>query len=125
MTTSEERKKILNMVAEGKITAEEGVQLLNALTQTARKAREGAAGSGGANYLRVRVTDIPTGKVKVNVNIPLSLVNIGLRMGARFAPELEGMTMEDVIEAIAHGARGQIVDVTDEVDSERVEIYVE
>ena len=31
MSTSEERLKILNMIAEGKISAEEGAQLLKAL----------------------------------------------------------------------------------------------
>lgn len=113
------------MIAEGKITSEEGVQLLNVLTRSARKPRDAASPGGGANYLRIRVTDVPTGKVKVNVNIPISLVSIGLRMGARFAPDLEGTTMDEVLEAIERGVRGQIVDVTDGLDQERVEIFVE
>jgi hypothetical protein len=125
MSTSEERRKILSMIAEGKITSEEGVQLLNVLTRSARKPRDAASPGGGANYLRIRVTDIPTGKVKVNVNIPISLVSIGLRMGARFAPDLEGTTMDEVLEAIERGVRGQIMDVTDGLDQERVEIFVE
>jgi hypothetical protein len=46
-------------------------------------------------------------------------------MGARFAPDLEGTTMDEVLEAIERGVRGQIVDVTDGLDQERVEIFVE
>ncbi|NLG48818.1 MAG: hypothetical protein GX552_01750, partial [Chloroflexi bacterium] len=76
-------------------------------------------------WFRVRVTDMHTGKTKVNVNIPISLVNVGMRMGARFAPEVEGMNLDQVIQAVKQGAQGKIIDVEDEEDGEHVEIYVE
>lgn len=124
MVTAEERVKILNMVAEGKISAEEGAQLLKALKDTSPKARVSAAHSE-PRYLRVRVTSLEAGQVKANINIPMSLINVGLRMGARFAPDLEGVDFEEVMEAIRHGQRGKIIDVEDEEGGERVEIYVE
>jgi hypothetical protein len=46
-------------------------------------------------------------------------------MGARFAPELEGMDVNDILEQIKEGAQGKIVEVEDLEDGERVEIYVE
>lgn len=128
MASSEERVKILNMIAEGKISAEEGAQLLKALQSASpRPAGVGAAASTVAEprYLRVRVTNIDSGQVKANINIPMSLINVGLRMGARFAPDLEGVEFEEVMEAIRHGQRGKIIDVEDEEDGERVEIFVE
>jgi hypothetical protein len=128
MATSEERVKILNMIAEGKISAEEGAQLLKALQSASpRPAGAGASASAVAEprYLRVRVTNIDSGQVKANINIPMSLINVGLRMGARFAPDLEGVEFEEVMEAIRHGQRGKIIDVEDEEDGERVEIFVE
>jgi hypothetical protein len=46
-------------------------------------------------------------------------------MGARFAPEMDGFDYEDIVEAIRSGARGKIIDVTDDDSGEHVEIYVE
>lgn len=127
MATTEERMQILNMVAEGKISAEEGAKLLAAL-EPERKRREPAAPMSepsAPRWFRVRVTDLETGRSKVNVNLPMSLVDVGTRMGARFAPELESMDLSEIIEQIKSGAQGKIVEVEDAEDGERVEIYVE
>ncbi len=127
MTTSEERLKILHMVEEGKISAEEGAKLLAALSAGAQRQPEAAASGYGAEprWFRVRVTDRATGRPKVNVNSPMGLVNVGLKMGARFVPDMDGVDMAQVIEAIKNGQQGKIIDVSDEEDGERVEIYVE
>lgn len=125
MSTAEERIKILNMVAEGKITAEEGAELLKALRNAAEKSQAAAPGAPEPRYMRVRVTSTRTDQVKANITIPMSLIDVGLRMGARFAPDLEGLDFEDVMTAIRHGQRGKILDVEDEDDGERVEIFVE
>ncbi len=126
MTTVEERMQILKMIEEGKISAEEGAKLLQALAGKSDKRRtSGALASDEARWLRVRVTDLDTGRNTVNVNIPMSLVAVGLKMGARFAPNVEGLDYEQITEAIKSGAQGKIVDVVDEEDGERVEIFVE
>jgi hypothetical protein len=119
LVSAEERLKILTMIAEGKISAEEGVQLLAALK---RSERQGQAPD--ARQMRVRVTNSETGHVKVNMSLPISLVQVGMRMGARFVPDLE-IEFDDVIAAINKGTRGKIVDLEDEVDGERIEIFVE
>ena len=128
MTTVEERMKILKMVEEGKISAEDGAKLLAALSESRRTTSPtfpagGAAGE--ARWFRVRVTDLRTGKAKINVNIPAGLVNVGVRMGARFAPNLEADQMQAMIEALKSGATGKIVDATDEETGEHVEVFVE
>ena len=127
MATTEERMKILKMVEEGKVSAEDGAKLLAALSETRKPgATPAPLGVGGeARWFRVRVTDLATGKTKVNVNIPMGLVNVGIKMGARFAPGLEAEQMEAVAEALRSGAVGKIVEATDEEDGERVEIFVE
>ena len=126
MATTEERMQILSMVAEGTITAEEGAKLLGALEPERKKeVRLVADGPSAARWFRVRVTDLETGKNKVNVNLPMSLVDVGTRMGARFAPELEDMDFHDIIEQVKSGAQGKIVEVEDLEGGERVEIYVE
>jgi hypothetical protein len=127
MATTEERMQILRMVAEGKISAEEGAKLLAAL-ETDKSKKEGrptAQDPSEPRWFRVRVTDLETGKNKVSVNLPMSLVDVGTRIGARFAPDLEGTSFRDIIEKIKTGAQGKIIDVEDAEDGERVEIYVE
>lgn len=122
----EERMRILQMVSEGKITPEEGVRLLNALrgsssgTPTAKREPAGRTG-----WFRVRVTDMATGRLKVNVNLPLSLINVATKMGARFSPNVEGLDWEELTEAIQKGASGKLVEVEDEEGGERVEVFVE
>ncbi len=122
--SSEERMKILKMIEEGKITAEEGARLIAALgkQQTAERAEQGP----GPRWLRVRVQDLRTGKESVRVNLPISLVNVGMRMGARFIPDAEQETMmEDLAEALDRGMMGKIVDIVDEEEGQRVEIFLE
>jgi len=124
MASVEERLKILKMIEEGKLTAEEGTKLLAALSQKKPGApRPGMP--GGAKWLRVRVTDTRTGRSKASVQIPLALVDAGMKIGAHFAPEVEGVDMSNVMEALRAGVTGKIIDVTDEEDGEHVEIYVE
>ena len=127
MATTEERMKILNMVAEGKISAEEGAKLLAALAEGSKKAEVSLkmGRPSTPRWFRVRVTDLETGKDKVNVNLPMSLVDVGTRMGARFAPELEDMDFAEIMEQIQSGAQGKIIEVEDVDEGERVEIYVE
>jgi hypothetical protein len=125
MATAEERMKILKMIEEGKISAEDGAKLLATLAESRKSSLTQTGAAGEARWFRVRVTDLTTGKPKVNVNIPMGLVNVGIKMGARFAPNLEADQMEAIAEALKSGAVGKIIDVTDDEDGERVEIFVE
>lgn len=124
MASVEERMQILKMIEDGKISAEEGAKLLQALSAQSDRRKTGPVG-GEARWFRVRVTDLDSGKNKVNVNIPMGLVNVGIKMGARFAPNVEGLNYEEIAEAIKSGAQGKIIDVVDEEDGERVEIFIE
>ena len=129
MASSEERMKILKMIEEGKLSAEEGTKLLSALSTSRMPTPPRAPGMpgmpGGPRWLRIRVTDVRTGRSKASVQIPLALVDAGMKIGAHFAPEVEGVNMSNVMEALRSGVTGKIIDVTDEEDGEHVEIYVE
>jgi len=123
MATTEERIKILKMIDDGKITAEEGAKLLAALSESRKSTRKPSLRStGSARWLRVRVTDMATGKSKATVNLPLGLVDAGLNIASQYAP---GIAFDELIEAINAGAEGKIIDVVDEEDGEHVEIFIE
>ena len=126
MASTEERMQILKMIEEGKISAAEGAELLRALDQNGRDPQnQPLKGASSPRWFRVRVTDMESGRNKVNVNIPMGLVNVGIKMGARFAPEMDGMEYEQIMDAVKSGQQGKIMDVTDEESGERVEIFVE
>ncbi len=126
MATTEERMKILKMIEEGKLSAEDGAKLLAALSEGRHGAGQGAARSATAGrWLRVRVTDVATGRSKASVQIPVGLIDAGMKIGAHFAPEVEGVDMSHVMDAIRSGMTGKIIDVVDDEDGEHVEIFVE
>lgn len=125
MNEPSERMQILKMVEAGQISAEEGVRLLKALDEADTKTQAATANNPDTRWFRVRVTDLATGKHKVNVNIPIGLVNVGMRLGAKFAPSIDNAEMDQILKAIKSGAQGRIIEVEDAEDGERVEIYVE
>jgi hypothetical protein len=128
MTTAEERMRILNMIQEGKVTAEEGARLLEALGSSKPETRDMPHPSRpmrDSRILRVRITDLDSGKTKVNVNVPMSLVNVGVKLGARFMPNHADIDFDELMAAIHEGASGQLVDVQDIESGEHVEVWVE
>ncbi len=123
MATTEERMKILKMIEEGKLSAQEGAKLLSALASANKPL--GGLSSSGAKWLRVRVTEVATGRSRATVQIPLSLMEAGMKIGAHFAPEIDGVNMDQLMEALRAGMTGKIIDVVDDEDGEHVEIFVE
>lgn len=124
MATTEERMRILRMIQEGKITAEEGSKLLAALRESRKDARTViTTGRTGKGMLRVRVTDVITGKAKVSVNLPLGLVDAGMSIASQYAPDIN---FAQIADAIRSGAmEGKIVDVVDEEDGEHIEVFID
>jgi hypothetical protein len=79
---SEERKKILDMLSEKKITAEEAEKLLSAIS------KEEGNGTGTVKkepkYLRVMVEPRPGSENpdRVNIRVPIKLIRAGLKLAA-------------------------------------------
>jgi len=124
MATAEERMRILRMIQEGKINAEEGAKLLAALRESRKDERIiHAPGRVNRGMLRVRVTDMVTGKAKVSVNLPLGLVDAGMSIASQYAPDID---FSEIASAIRSGQmEGKIVDVIDEEDGEHIEVFID
>jgi len=112
-------EKILRLVAEGAISAEEADELLSRLeapgnwnaSQAAADAgsdrqAEGGEQEGGARRLRIEVHE--GGRRVVNLSVPLNIAGLA----ATFVPGLSEEVSERVQSAIRSGLRGPIVDVT-------------
>src|SRR5258708_39166739 len=109
MATAEERMKILKMVEEGKVSAEDGAKLLAAINES-RKAQAAPAAnpSGGqAPWFRVRISDLATGNTKTTMNVPPFAVNADLNRGERLEPHTELTQKNAFLKALKYGARGQ------------------
>jgi polyhydroxyalkanoate synthesis regulator phasin len=90
---NEQRKDILDMLAEGKITAEEAEQLIAALERDQPPAASSldARPKGKAKYLRVVVDNLENGEPgRVNVRVPLQLLRAGVRLAALIPPQALG-----------------------------------
>ena len=107
MTTAEERLKILNMVAEGKITAEEGEKLLSAIGQ----GEEIKKSSAKHTMLRVRVDVKDPDKAevaKVNVNVPLAIAKKAAGLLALVPKEAKAELEKEGIDLNAIDLKGLI-----------------
>lgn len=116
---NEERDRILRLVEAGQISAQQASQLLDALRSERQSERP------RNRLVRVRVTDLASGRQKASVTIPVGLVNVGLRLGARLAPQLNGSALEELLRAVERGSLGKLLEWQDLEENERIEIIVE
>jgi hypothetical protein len=112
-----DRSTILNQVAAGQLSAEAAASLLSR-PPDAPPDLEG-------RWLHIRVTRLSTGASRVAVTLPLTWVELGLRVGARYHPDLAGIDWAGVVDQVQAGADGRLVEVEDLQRDERVEIFVE
>jgi len=118
---TDERTRILKLLEEKKITAEEAAQLLDALKT--------ADGDGTKNrFLKVRVWERGSEKAKVNVTLPLGLVKWGMKMApdsAKAKIAEHDVDLKAVSEALEKGITGKIVEIDDDEKGDHVEVWLE
>ena len=116
-----ERNRILHLIESGNVTAEEAARLLD----TIESKQEHTDERKRKRIARVRVTNLATNRQKANVTIPVSLIDVGLRLGTRLVPQIRGSALEDLLRAIESGTTGRLLDLQDLEEGERVEIFAE
>ncbi len=126
-TTREERLEVLRLLESGDISAAEADALLDALLAVDQaSARPGDSAETRPlkrpGAVRIRITDQSTGKANINLALPISLVEGGLNVARKFAPD-KVPAAESIRQSIADGMVGTIVDVVDKND--RIEVIIE
>ncbi|SRR6056297_1129060 len=129
MSLDQEKMQILKMVENGQISADEAAQLLDAVgdkDEILNLSKQPSKISG--KVLKVRVFEANE-EIKVNVNLPLKLVEVLADIGIKFLPvdkypDLKKINMEELRNLIEAGIEGKIVDV-DSADGTKVEVYIE
>ncbi len=136
---SEERLEILRLVENQTVTAEEASRLLEALDRSDRSEREERADQftvpfppgfpfapppppRGGRSVRIRITDINEDQTKLNLVLPHPLLEAGLKMAKRLAPD-QMLEAKEIRETIDEGFTGSILDILD--GDQRVEIILE
>jgi hypothetical protein len=146
---SDNKKKILEMLAQGKISADDAYRLLSALEggegRREAAARTETAVKGKAKYLRVTVLPDPekerSGNYdRVNIRVPMSLVRAGIKLTSLIPSEARdkvnlalhekgidfdarNMKPEDIEELI--GALGDLEVDVETKTGEKVKVFVE
>lgn len=134
---SQEKLRILEMIREGKVSAAEGLELLQAMESGGQEKQAG-------NSERVFRVKVDGDKTKVNVNIPMRLVRVASKfvgLGMNFIPpearsemdkrgiDLSEIDFKELVDLIDQGlVDGKLVDI--EVDDPNeghmtVAVYVE
>ena len=130
--TDDAMGRVLQLVAEGRLTADEAGPILDALDHradgadaptirtSARRASEPGpkppTDGTGARAIRIEISD--HGRTVINLRVPLALGRAALDR----IPGLSDATAERVREAIVSGIKGPIVELDDEGDGVRIVI---
>lgn len=126
---SDPLEDVLRLVAAGRLTAAEAEPILAALEENDRRTeRPTATGPGstadrgsepaGGRTVRLEVTE--NGRVAVNLRLPASLGEFGLRG----LPGLDRPSLDRIRAAMTAGARGSVFEAVDE-DGDGVRIVLE
>lgn len=119
--------KILRLVAEGVLTAEEAEEIIAALSPERGSSGPGPASPGapeptdrrtGGSHLRIEVSE--AGRRVVNLRVPLNIAGLA----TTFMPGLSEQHGDTIRQAIASGVRGPILDIGS-ADGDRVLITTE
>ena len=100
---SEERKKILEMLSEGKINIEEAERLLSAISDNPEGASQQASREESKKepkYLRIMVEpgEGSVGHDRVNIRVPMKLIRAGLKLTSFIPKEAQGKINEALVE---------------------------
>ena len=140
---NDDRRSILDLLAAGKITAEEAERLLSALERPAATPPPSASGypsnRAQAKYLRVCVDtteDEEGAPTRVNIRVPMRLLRAGVRLSSLIPPRAR----DEVNAAMAKGGIpfdinqlkpenleelvDQLTDLTVDVDQERTKVRI-
>lgn len=127
----DDKRKILEMVAEGKIKAEEAAKLLEALNPESPKPMK------KRRKIKFQIIEEGAAKPKINIAIPLNLAKFGMnfipkngKMDANFSGsniDLSQINWKEIIEMAASGETGELfyMEVDDDGKTVIIKITVE
>ena len=143
---SDNRKQVLEMLSEGKVTTDQAERLIAALEKdkpSSTPSNGSVANSASPKYLRVMIdaVDDTEGPIKVNVRVPLQLLRAGVKLASLIpasaqgpfneAMEREGISIDlrqlkpENLDELIDQLRDLTVDVDSKNDNVKVRVFCE
>ena len=109
---SDERRSILDLLKSGKISVTEADDLLTALTQSGKAKSQPI----DKRFFRVHVREGE--KTTVNINVPLSLAEVGIKLipEKKLSHVVKDVSISDIMAMITAGQEGNLIDIETEDD---------
>ncbi len=120
---NQDKLRILTMIEEGKLSAKEAAQLLDAIGSENSNLDEG---NSEASSFRIKITNTETTEEKINLVLPIGLVKFLYKFipkKAVISIENKGYSIKDILADVESGKVGTIFEVTDE--KEHIELIIE
>jgi hypothetical protein len=140
MKMQEEQMKVLDMIAAGKITAQDGASLLEALGGARTSGRDGCSHHGEwfqhhnweehmpwkwiekSPVLRIEVADSNTGQILVNLGLPIGMLKWREKFG-KITKKFKNIVFD--VANLDENAQGKIVETVDENSGRKVAVWIE
>lgn len=123
---SEETKLILAMLREGKINVDEAEKLLDEGEGT-KQEEPLLTKSINKKFLRILVKE--ENNTKVNINIPIALAEVGLKLIPKDKLKIEGedINVNEILNLVKQGNEGELVNIEtmDKGKEVKVKIYID
>ena len=122
---SSQRLRILDMVADGKLSAEEGARLLETLKQPEESVlkHKPITKTLSTGMVLIRVIEKVTENVLVSLRLPISLISTAQKLGAKITSHDEEYDLSEFMTDLRSGHSGDIFRVDGE--KEIVEIVID
>ena len=122
--SKDERNRILQLLEAGLVTAVQAGELFDVLEDSEEQV---AVEHKRERVIRIRTSYLKAGMTTTSMiaAIPVRLVRLSLRLGARLYPQLDSNTLEDILRSIEEGATGRLLEIHDMERGERLEIFAE
>lgn len=119
-----EKLAILKMIEQGRVTAEEGARLLEALDAATREPPPQPL-----RRLRLLISELGSGRRRGEAIIPIPIIEFGLALALRGRRHLRlgrrELDPEVILSAVREGRPGRILEYTDDRENARVEAFLE
>lgn len=110
-------RSILERLERGEMDSEAAIQEINSEKDQPRGKL--------THYLKINVNRLHDNQPRVNVRIPLGMLEFGLALGSKYAPELNELNLDQIVEDLQAMSDGTIIEVQDIADNEHVLVSIE
>jgi MFS family permease len=116
------RLKIMEMVEEGQLSAEEAAQKLAGVSDKPWGRLAPGGEQAELRHMRIRVNDLSSNTMKVDLRLPLGLVNVALDAGGQLSSSLDRIEDQELKEAISRSTNQVSTSIA---EADNIEIIIE